>query len=160
MLIGLSKVKDVKPIVPFSRNIQSVVYGDFIDYRTGSIHNGTEYWLSLSDVLLDYIEHPEAKFEGKAGLLSRRNVYADSRLYIGKEANKIKNNLSGLDASRVNVYNRDAIAMENIGSMTLKYALDIGLPKRTFYRLKKNVNCDKVAKLREKTQIRLIKNSI
>lgn len=152
-LIGFGTDKDIKPIAPYSKDTQSVVYGDFIDYKTGKIYNGSEYWLPLSEVLLDYIKHPEAKFDDtdKTGLLDRRRVVADSIIYIGKEANKIENNLSGLNTGKVSVYNRDALIKDKISPMTLKEAVKRGIPKRTFYRLKTDAKNGKHTKLKKKT---------
>ncbi len=157
-LIGFGTDKDIKPIAPYSKDTQSVVYGDFIDYKTGKIYNGSEYWLPLSEVLLDYIKHPEAKFDDtdKTGLLDRRRVVADSIIYIGKEANKIENNLSGLDTGRVSVYNREALIKNKIASMTLKDAKKLGIPRRTFFRLKKYIRKGKFLKLRNRTKKRII----
>lgn len=158
--IGFGTDKDIKPIAPFSKDTQSVAYGDFVDYKTSKIYNGPEYWLPLSEVLLDYIKHPEAKFDdtNKVGLLNRRRVVAERIIYIGKEANKIENNLSGLDASRVNVYNRDAIAKEKVASMALKNARKLDIPRSTFYWLKKQAKDSSAIKFRKKTLKRFFKS--
>lgn len=156
--IGFGTDKDIKPIAPFSKDTQSVAYGDFVDYKTGNVYIGPEYWLPLIELLLDYIKHSEAKFDDmdEAGLLNRQYVGAERIIYIGKEANKIENNLSGLDANRVNVYNRDALAREKIASMSLKDVLKFGVPKRTYYRLRKAAWEGKYVSLKKKTMKRLI----
>jgi hypothetical protein len=63
-----------KPIAPFNKNPQIVVEKEFIDYNTGNTLQGREFWKPLSDVFLDYIDHPEAKFEGDVGVLQRRHL--------------------------------------------------------------------------------------
>jgi hypothetical protein len=39
-----------------------------------SILYGREYWKPLSDMFIDYIDHPEDKFGGNVGVLQRRHV--------------------------------------------------------------------------------------
>ena len=48
-----------------------MVEKEFIDYNTGNTLQGRGYWKPLSDVFLDYIDHPEAKFEGGIGVLAK-----------------------------------------------------------------------------------------
>lgn len=38
---------------------------------------------------MDYIDHPESKYQGDIGLLKRRAIEADEVIHIGKEANNI-----------------------------------------------------------------------
>ncbi|WP_440952238.1 hypothetical protein [Methanococcoides sp. FTZ1] len=82
-------VEKIKPVAPFSKNPQVAVEKPFIDYNTGEVLQGREYWKPLSDVFLDYIDHPEAKFEGDVGVLQRRHLKPKGCVYIGKEANNI-----------------------------------------------------------------------
>ena len=58
----------IKPIAPFNKNPQIAVEKEFIDYNTGNTFQGREHWKTLSDVFLDYIDHPETKFEGDVGV--------------------------------------------------------------------------------------------
>lgn len=80
----------VKPVTSYNKNPQVVVEKEFIDYNTGNTLQGREYWKPLSEVFLDYINHPEAKFEGDIGVLQRRHLKPKRCVYIGKEANKIE----------------------------------------------------------------------
>jgi hypothetical protein len=61
------------------------VYGSFIDYNTGDILKGQEYWKPLSNFIIEYADHPEAKFKGETGVLQRRHLKPKSVVYIGKE---------------------------------------------------------------------------
>lgn len=69
----------------------------FIDYRTGDSYpnDGSMdtkfYWKPLSELLEDYIDHPESKSEGHIGLLERKHIVIDesSIHYIGKESNEL-----------------------------------------------------------------------
>jgi hypothetical protein len=67
-LVGVSNKDDVKPISPYSDNPQKIVYEPFIDYKTGKILKGLEYWRSLSDTLWEYVNHKESKLEGNIGI--------------------------------------------------------------------------------------------
>jgi hypothetical protein len=107
MLVGNgTKTNDngekVKPIAPFNKNSQIAVEKEFIDYNKGEILQGREYWKPLSDVFLEYINHPEAKFEGDVGVLKRRHLKPRGCVYIGKEANKVE--MQELESNRVEKY--------------------------------------------------------
>ena len=80
--------KLVRPIAPYrNKHIQQAVYEKFIDYTTGKELIGEEYWFPLSQVFLDYIKHPESKFENgnDEGWMRRRNLTVEGIKYIGKE---------------------------------------------------------------------------
>jgi len=49
------------------------------------------YWKPLSELIDDYVNHPESKFEGDTGELKRRHLLIDkdSITYVGKEANEL-----------------------------------------------------------------------
>ena len=79
----------VKPLAPFSKDPQKIVYDPFIDYQTGDVKEGSHYFKPLSRTILQYVDHPENKFEGDIGLLVRKHVNVDGIVYIGKEANNI-----------------------------------------------------------------------
>jgi hypothetical protein len=92
-LVGFQTVKEngkmIKPIAPYSQDPQSIVYQPFIDSETGEIKSGSHYFKPLSRTIMDYIDHPESKYEGDIGLLKRRDILADEIIHIGKEANNI-----------------------------------------------------------------------
>ena len=71
MLIGLSKVKDVKPLALFSKNPNEVVYKPFVNHGNGEVIEGVEYWKTLSDELWRYVKHPEHKFDGYEGFYKK-----------------------------------------------------------------------------------------
>lgn len=81
--------KPVKPLAPFSNGPQVIVYEPFIDYNTGKNKQGTKYFKSPNNTILQYADHPEYKYEGKIGQLKRRHIHTDSVVLIGKEANNI-----------------------------------------------------------------------
>lgn len=81
--------KAVKPRMPFSNDPQRAVYEPFIDYGTGKIKEGSRYFKPLSRTIMQYVEHPEHKFDGDVGVLERKCIHSDGVVYIGKEANNI-----------------------------------------------------------------------
>jgi hypothetical protein len=82
--------KMIKPLAPFSKDPQKIVHEPFIDYETGLIKQGSRFFKPLSKTILQYVDHPEYKFEGNVGLLIRKLINVDGVLIIGKEANKIE----------------------------------------------------------------------
>jgi len=92
----------VKPIAPFNKNPQVAVENPFLDYNTGNMLQGRDYWKPLSEVFLEYIDHPEAKFEGDVGILQRRHLKPKGCVYIGKEANKVE--MQELERNKVETY--------------------------------------------------------
>jgi len=65
------------PVAPHNNNLQVSVENKFIDYNTGDTLHGREYWKPLSDVFIDYIDHPDPKFEGDVRILQRRHLKPD-----------------------------------------------------------------------------------
>ena len=92
--------KAVKPLSPFSNDPQSIVYDSFIDYETGEIKQGPQYFKQLSITIIEYANHLESKFDGDNGTLERKHVLADSVICIGKKANNINEQAEALGVSR------------------------------------------------------------
>lgn len=82
---GNRKDKDVFPIAPMRKNPQEMVKYPFIDYISGEIKEGKEYFKPMDKTFFDYYRHPEIKFEGKKGLLKRRDIFITDIKTIGKE---------------------------------------------------------------------------
>jgi len=115
VLIGTAVMIDeesgnpIKPMGPYSNKPWEAPYSEFVDYHSGKILRGKEYWKSLDQVFLDYVNHPESKFEGDVGVLSRRHIRGTSFIHIGKEANKIDEvSVLGLQEGDVEVYDNRA----------------------------------------------------
>ena len=99
---------------------------------------GREYWKPLSDVFLDYIDHPEAKFEGDVGVLQRRHLKPKECVYIGKEANKVE--MQELESNRIETYRDIKKLREFILNSTPAEAREIGIKYRsTLKKLKDKV---------------------
>lgn len=82
---GNRKDKNVFPIAPMRKNPQEMVKYPFIDYISGEIKEGKEYFKPMDKTFFDYYRHPEIKFEGKKGLLKRRDIFITDIKTIGKE---------------------------------------------------------------------------
>jgi hypothetical protein len=155
-LIGFCTDKNIKPIAPFSKDAQSMPYGKFIDYRTGNKMKGQQYFKSLADELFEYIQHPESKLAGSIGMLQRRHLVVDKIVYVGKEADKIEESMSGLGKVDVNIYNnlKDA---ERVLSLKWKDVRHDVMSRMHFQRLKKRFKEGKLQKLGKGTIIKLQK---
>ncbi|WMW22869.1 hypothetical protein RE476_03330 [Methanolobus mangrovi] len=53
-------------------------------------------------MFLDYIDHPEAQFEGDVRVLQRRHLKPKGCVYINKEANKVE--IQELESNKVETY--------------------------------------------------------
>lgn len=83
---GLSpKDSKMAPIAPRGKIAQEMVNFPFIDYKTGEIKEGKEYFKPLTETFFNYTFHPERKFKGDSGLLERREICIDEIKTIGKE---------------------------------------------------------------------------
>lgn len=49
-----------------------------------------QYWKPFVNVFWDYVNHPEAKFDGDIGVLKRKHVVVGSVVHIGKESNNLE----------------------------------------------------------------------
>ncbi len=81
--------KPVKPLSPFTKDPQSIVHEPFIDYD-GTIKQGLEYFKPFSKTILQYVDHPESKYDGDIGQLERKHIIVTEIVHIGKEANNIE----------------------------------------------------------------------
>jgi hypothetical protein len=59
-----------------------------LENERGGLSNNSLF-KQLSRTIIEYANHPEAKFDGDMGVLERKHIVADSIIYIGKEANNI-----------------------------------------------------------------------
>jgi len=152
--IGFSNKDDVKPIAPYSKDSQTMPYSEFIDYKTGKRMEGHQYFKSLTDELWSYIEHLEAKLNGDKGVLERKHLQVEKLIYIGKETDKIEENMSGLSNINQNVYQnpKDTISFF---SRPWKEVKEYGISKMQFYRIRKQIKRNRKLRLKKKTLIKL-----
>lgn len=140
-LVGFQTIEEngkaVKPLIPLTKELQSIVYEPFIDYETGEIKQGSHYFKSLSRTILEYANHPEAKFDGEIGVLERKHIQADSIIYIGKEANNIDEQELGVKLAQVFI-NENWIAQQ-ILKLPQKITEELGVDRKTFQTTKKAI---------------------
>lgn len=75
-------------------------------------------------------------------------------MYIVKEASNLKR--TGIvDDVRYETYTSDEDLLEKVRSMSFEEAKKLGILRRTFYRLKKNLRESKEVRLRHKTRYKL-----
>jgi hypothetical protein len=141
-LIGIGNKDYVKPISPYSDNPQEIVHKPFIDCKTGKILKGLKYWKSLSDTLLEYVNHKESKLDGDVGILEKRHVFVDDITYIGKETNNIEET-GILDLPNYTTYQNEERLKKKILRLTTKEARIIGLNPETLRQIKKRIKENK-----------------
>lgn len=156
-LIGVGNKDDVKPICPFSNNPQEIVHGKFLDYKTGEILEGIEYWKPLSDTLWEYVNHGESKFDGEIGTLERRKINVDRVIHVGKETINLENVGTTLDPPEYTVYQNEKKLKKRILAITSKEARIIGIDRRRLWEIKKRISQNRPLKLYRKTCAKLSK---
>jgi len=148
-LRGIGGKKDVKPITSFSKNPQTKVYEEFVNMETGEIMKGEEYWKTLSKEIFRYIHHPESKFEGDIGLLKRRHLHPTKIVCIGKESNKIEEEL--IYKSKSEVYKNTKEIYQKILNMNPEEARQKGVSRPTLWKIKKKIREGKKINLKTKS---------
>jgi hypothetical protein len=153
MLVGTNRQnnpetgKPIIPIVPFSRYPQTIVHDDFVDYNSGGIMNGLEYWCPLDTMFHDYKNHPETKFDGETGVLKRKHLIIKSIIHIGKESDRLEETETlGLNGDSYSIYSCNLTDVKNIEELKnmiiglrLGIAKQYGISKQTLFRWKKAI---------------------
>jgi hypothetical protein len=130
--------KVVKPLAPFTKDYQKIVYEPFINYETGEVKEGSQYFKPLSRTVLQYIGHLENKFNGDFGVLERKHIQADDLVYIGKEANNIED--QPLDVTKSQVFINEDKIKQKILALTPEDARKKGIKHRsTLKRMKDRI---------------------
>lgn len=129
--------KMIKPLAPFSKEPQRIVHEPFIDYETGTIMQGSRFFKPLSRTILQYVDHPECKYEGNVDLLIRKSINVDGVLIIGKEANKIED--QPLFVTDAQVFKDKKSICKKILSTRQCDAEKAGIDRKTFQRIKTRI---------------------
>jgi hypothetical protein len=127
--------KPVKPLSPHSKDPQKIVNEPFIDYETGIIKQGLQYYKPLSKTILQYIDHPEYKYDGGIGQLEKRHIHVSEIVHIGKEANNIED--EPLDRGKVQVFRNEEKERRMIVEMRQCDAERMGINRGTRWRMKR-----------------------
>jgi hypothetical protein len=141
-LVGQGNKNIIKPMASYSKNAQESVFKPFIDYKSGKIHKGLEYWKSLADIIFEYANHPESKFlnGSQNGKLERRHLKDGEITVIGKETKNIEE--QSLEVERVIEYKSEEDKIKKILSMTLKEAKRKKVSKSTLWEMKERLKKD------------------
>ncbi len=135
-----------EPVIPMHQFVDGKEYGfrkipyePFTDYKSGKLYtkNTQFYWTSMDKVIMDYWMHPESKFNGEEGILSRKNITisAESIKYIGKESNELEESeIIGVSDGNYTLYEN---LIEKAKSLSNSERLKAGISKSWFYELKK-----------------------
>ena len=151
--------KAVKPLAPFSKDPQKIVYDPFIDYQTGEVKEGSHYFKPLSRTILQYIDHPENKFDGDIGVLKRKHIHVDGVVYIGKEANNIDE--QALKVKEAQIFINEEELKKKILSLTPKGARKLGIKYRsTLKKMKERIESGKDVTLKTKAVKKIISKLI
>lgn len=97
---------------------------------------GEKYWKTLYEQIINYIDHPEAKFEGKEGWLKRRHIKPKEIVWIGKESNKIN---EVHEDTKVNTYRDREKDKIRILNMSNEEALKRGVSRPTLWKIKEKL---------------------
>lgn len=130
----------VKPLCAYKKDSQEAVFGEFIDYTTGKILSGIQYWKDLSQIFWDYLNHPESKFDGNIGVLQRKHLKISNVITIGKESNDLEDSeIIGVDERSYVLYQNQKLDMKRILDMTVKDAKQRKIAKNQLYRIKNSI---------------------
>jgi hypothetical protein len=127
----------IKPLAPFSKDPQKIVHEPFINYETGTIMQGSRFFKPLSRTILQYVDHPEYKYEGNVGVLLRKLLTVDGVLIIGKEANKIEE--QPLFVTDAQVFKDKKSLCQKILAIRQCDAENAGVDRKTFQRIKARI---------------------
>lgn len=169
ILVGMGNKKEteegkiVKPIAPFRKDFHKVVYEDFVDYNSGKILNGIEYWKPLDWIYWEYKNHPESKFEGNVGILQRKHLVVKNITHIGKESSNLdETEIIGVQddsyqkyftPGNLRMYEEDL--RKTILNLRPKTAKKHGISKRELMYLRRKVKDNKPLRLTRKIRERL-----
>ena len=138
-LVGFGN-EAVKPLCAYKKDSQEAVFDEFIDYGSGQVMSGLQYWQNLSQIFWDYLNHKESKFDGNTGILTRKNLLISSIAVIGKESNDLEENeVFGLDDETYLKYQNNKIPIEKALNLTPKKAKIIGISKNQLLRIKRAI---------------------
>ena len=109
----------------------------FIDYETGTIKQGAHYFKPPEPAILQYVDHPEHKYKGNVGFLTRRKINVDGILMIGKEANKIED--QPLFVTDAQIFKDKQEIARKILALRQCDAEKAGVDRKTFQRIKERI---------------------
>ena len=91
----------------------------------------------LSKTILQYVDHPESKYDGDIGQLERKHIIVTEIVHIGKEANNIED--EPLEMGNVQVFRNEEKERLRIVEMRQCEAERQGVDRKTRWRMKEKV---------------------
>ncbi|MEX0764221.1 MAG: hypothetical protein WEC35_07645 [Nitrosopumilaceae archaeon] len=156
-LVGFGNSENVKPLGVYKKNSQEAVFDKFIDYNTGQIMQGIQFWKSMEQIFWDYVNHSESKFNGNVSILQRKNLKITNIAYIGKESNDLEESeVVGIDDETYLQYQNEKIPIKKILNLTPKEAKKCGIVKTQLYRIRKVIKSE-TFRFRKKTLQKLMR---
>ena len=153
VLVGTACRKDSegRPIIPFvpkkGQNYDEIPFMSFVGKSGKSYPNSdsldtVEYWKRMSIVFSEYRDHQEVKLDCIDSIAKRKHLVfgKESIKYVGKE-------IHDLESSKVFGVSDDPITYENeqekicriIEELTLEKAVQLGIPRRTYFDWKRKI---------------------
>ena len=107
---------------------------------------------------IEYVNHPEAKFDVNVGVLERKHIQIDGVVYIGKEANGIDE--QAMDVKKAQEFTNKKEIMENILNISQKQAEALGVSRSRLHGIKNRIRNNWDLNLNTPAVRRLITNGI
>jgi hypothetical protein len=95
------------------------------------------YFKHLNRTILQYVDHPEYKYESGVGLLTHRRIDIDWILLIDEEANKIED--QSMFITDAQIFNDKQEIVWKILALRQCDAEKIGVDRKTFQRIKERI---------------------
>jgi hypothetical protein len=168
VLVGMSSQIDeetgmpVKPVASFTKNSQRIVHEDFIDYNSGNVLNGFEYWKPMDDVFFNYVNHEESKSDGDIGTLSRKHLKVESIVHIGKESNHLENTqMLGVGDDDYQIYSdkmsisgRKSEFENSLSNLDRKTASRFGISIQTLRNIRRKIKRGKLIRISKENLVK------
>ena len=144
------------PVVPFTKDLDTVPYQTFFDLRTGKVYSeNTQYfWKPLSEVFFDFYNHKEEKFDGDVGELTRKHIQIEGINFVGKESNDLEQ-VEAIGASNDDYvyYNKDFAQKiaKRIKALTKEEALSCGISNWQYNYIRRCLKEGRTPKFKKKT---------
>lgn len=111
----------------------------------------------MTQIFWDYLNHPESKFDGDAGVLQRKHLKIINIVYIGKESNDLEESeVLGIDDETYLQYHDHNIPIQKILDLKPKEARKFNIEKTQLQRIKKSLKSG-IYNFRRKTFEKIMK---
>lgn len=116
---------------------------------------GSRFSKPLLRTILQYVDHPEYKYEGDVGLLIRKLINVDDVLIIGKEPNKIEE--QPFFVTDAQIFKDKKSLCQKILSIRQSDNEKAGIDRKTFQRIKARIRKDGTNNLSTRAVKRLLR---